>query len=258
VGAAFGNSGVVHLNTGTLTLDGGDGGLAGGVYNLASGTTLSFIGGSYGVRSLAGAGSVRIEGSDSPAKLYYHDGNMTIEVRNLTIAQNAYVRLKFSDGGEVTLRPNTQLRIARYHFEPDKPQEDSLIFGLLEGGLRTITGFVGKRKERSYELQTTTSTIGVRGTGLGVLSCQAGDCEGLQTVDGQVPKDGTHVDVFEGRVELANQGGTLLVAAGEFACVPSFAVAPIRVPRADAVPMPVPNFDAPPPGSGLGSGCVVR
>jgi hypothetical protein len=173
-------------------------------------------------------------------------------------AQNAYVRLKFSDGGEVTLRPNTQLRIARYHFEPDKPQEDSLIFGLLKGGLRTITGFVGKRKERSYELQTTTSTIGVRGTGLGVLSCQAGDCEGLQTVDGQVPKDGTHVDVFEGRVEVANQGGTLLVAAGEFAYVPSFAVAPIRVPRADAVPMPVPNFDAPPPGSGLDSGCVVR
>ena len=78
---------------------------------------------------------------------------------------NAYVRIKFTDGGEVTLRPNTQLRIERYHFEPAKPEEDSLVFALLKGGLRTITGLLGKRKEQSYELQTVTATIGIRGTG---------------------------------------------------------------------------------------------
>ena len=39
----------MNLNTGTLSLDGGDGGTGGGSYNLASATTLRFTGGDYGV-----------------------------------------------------------------------------------------------------------------------------------------------------------------------------------------------------------------
>jgi hypothetical protein len=170
---------------------------------------------------------------------------------------NAYVRLKFTDGGEVTLRPNTQLRIDRYHFEPAKPEEDSLIFALLKGGLRTITGLLGKRKEQSYELQTVTATIGIRGTGFGVQDCR-GDCQDRLTVDGRVPKDGVHVDVFEGRVRVSNPKGELLIAAGDFAFVAGIDVAPVKVPRADAVPMPIPEFDLPPRHSGLDAACMVQ
>ena len=113
---------------------------------------------------------------------------------------NAFVRLKFTDGGEVTLRPNTQLRIDRYHFEPARPEEDSLVFALLKGGLRTITGLLGKRKEHSYELQTVTATIGIRGTGYGIQFCQ-GDCQDLRTVDGRVP------DRWRPRGRLRGAGG---------------------------------------------------
>jgi hypothetical protein len=172
-------------------------------------------------------------------------------------SHNAYVRLKFTDGGEVTLRPNTQLRIERYHFEQTKPDEDSLIFALLKGGLRTITGLLGKRKEQSYELQTVTATIGIRGTRFGLQSCHQ-DCQDLRTVDGRVPEDGVHVDLIEGRLRIANSKGELLLAAGEYAYVAKIDVAPIKVRRGDAVPMPMPNFDALPPRSGLDAACLVQ
>lgn len=172
-------------------------------------------------------------------------------------AGNAYARLKFSDGGEVTLRPNSQLRIARYRFEQSKPEEDSLVFGLLKGGLRTLTGLIGKRKDRSYELQTTTATIGIRGTGYGGQLCQ-GDCQDLRTVDGQVPPDGLHVDVFQGSISVTSQAAELVVDQGQYAYAAASDVPPVIVPRGDAVVTPIPNLDTRLHGSGADRACLVQ
>ena len=66
------------------------------------------------------------------------------------------------------------------------------------------------------------------------------------------------MDVFEGRVRGRQPKGELLLAAGEFAYVAKIDIAPIKVRRGDAVPMPMPNFDAPPPRSGLDAACLVQ
>lgn len=172
-------------------------------------------------------------------------------------SHSAYVRIKFTDGGEVTLRPNTQLRIARYRFEPNKPEDDSLAFGLLKGGLRTITGLIGKRKQQSYELQTTTATVGIRGTGYGGQLC-AGDCQDVRDVNGQVPADGLHLDVFEGSIGVVTRKGEVILEQGEFAYVASVDALAVKVPRGQAVPLLVPSFDDAPPGSGLDGACTVQ
>jgi FecR protein len=166
-----------------------------------------------------------------------------------------FARIKFTDGGEITLRPESQLRIETYAFEQDKPQEDAFIFSLLKGGLRTITGLVGKRRERSYELRTHTSTIGVRGTGYTALLCQ-GDCADLRTVSGEVPPDGLHLEIFEGSIIVSNTAGTLLLSSGDFGYVRDSSVAPINVPRADAVLFPIFQFNQP-RGSGLDRSCII-
>ena len=150
---------------------------------------------------------------------------------------NAYVRLKFTDGGEVTLRPNTQLRIERYHYEPTKPQEDSLVFGLLKGGLRTITGLIGKRQERTYQLQTTTATVGIRGTEFGLLECHGVECGPYKTVEGNVPRDGLHSDVTEGSIVIATLAGELVVKQGQYAYAARNDALPMLVPRTSAVPI---------------------
>lgn len=78
--------------------------------------------------------------------------------------KGTYARIKFIDNSEVTLRPNTQFKIAKFNFDEAKPQEDSALFSLLKGGLRSITGLLGKRSKERYGLNTPTATIGIRGT----------------------------------------------------------------------------------------------
>lgn len=50
-----------------------------------------------------------------------------------------YARMEMTDGGEMVLRPESQLKIEIYKFAETKPAEDSFVFRMLKGGLRCTT-----------------------------------------------------------------------------------------------------------------------
>lgn len=153
----------------------------------------------------------------------------------LTTEKDTYARIKFSDGGEVTLRPNSQLKIDDYAYDEAKPEKDSFLFSLVKGGLRTVTGLIGKRGNRdAYRMNTATATIGIRGTSFGVLFCN-NDCGNIQTASGKTPENGIHVDVAEGAVEVKNDAGAMIFKAGEYGYTPSRNIAPQPVPKEQAV-----------------------
>lgn len=78
--------------------------------------------------------------------------------------KDTYARIKFIDNSEITLRPNSQLKIDNFSFEEDKPEKDSAAFNLVKGGLRAVTGTLGKRNKEKFGMNTPTATIGIRGT----------------------------------------------------------------------------------------------
>lgn len=78
--------------------------------------------------------------------------------------KGTYARIKFVDNSEVTLRPNTQFKIQNFAYDENRPDRDNAIFSLIKGGLRSITGLLGKRNKERYGLNTPTATIGIRGT----------------------------------------------------------------------------------------------
>ncbi len=82
----------------------------------------------------------------------------------LVTEKNTYARIKFIDNSEITLRPGTQLKIDSFAFEEDKPEKDSATFNLVKGGLRAVTGALGKRNKERFGMNTPTATIGIRGT----------------------------------------------------------------------------------------------
>jgi hypothetical protein len=82
----------------------------------------------------------------------------------LVSEKGTYARIKFIDNSEITLRPNTQFKIENFAYEEAKPEEDHAIFSLIKGGLRSITGLLGKRNKERFGLNTPTATIGIRGT----------------------------------------------------------------------------------------------
>ena len=94
----------------------------------------------------------------------------------LTTTRNSTVRLRFTDGGETAIRPDSRITVQAYNYTREEPQSDSLVLGLLKGGLRAITGSIGKRGNvDAYKLQVSTATIGIRGTDYTARLCN-NDC----------------------------------------------------------------------------------
>src|SRR5688572_311502 len=83
----------------------------------------------------------------------------------LTTQRDSYAQVNFTDGSSLTMRPNTQIKIEQYNFVQDRPQDDNSLLRLIKGGLRTVTGLVGKRgNQDAYKIGTNTATIGIRGS----------------------------------------------------------------------------------------------
>ena len=72
-------------------------------------------------------------------------------------------QIRFTDGGLVALYPDSQFTVTRYVDAGDAAQ-DSFAVGLLRGGMRAITGLIGKRNPANYQLTTPTAVVGIRGS----------------------------------------------------------------------------------------------
>ena len=123
----------------------------------------------------------------------------TVRVGEVSNAQ-----IGFTDTAIVALRSKSVFRIDEYVF--DRNVESALskaVFSLLRGGLRTITGAIGRTYRDGYRMRAQAATVGIRGTHYTLVVCQQ-DCNNN---DGSLAADGTYGGVLEGRVALANTAG---------------------------------------------------
>jgi hypothetical protein len=170
--------------------------------------------------ALAAAGTVaQLSGTLSVKK---PDGSVRIlsqksEVQNgdtLNTERDSYAQIRFVDGAQMTMKPNTSIKLDDIRFTEDMQQEDSFVFGLLKGGLRAVTGLVGKRSKDKYQVGTATATIGIRGTTFAAEDClsnREGECRRLDPA--------VYVTVSDGEVVLKNAQGEVGIAAGQFGLI---------------------------------------
>lgn len=173
------------------------------------------------------SGVLSVTKSDGTVKALYEKSEL--DVGDIVATEkDSYARLKFTDGGELTLRPGSVIKLSDYAFSEAKPNEDRFVFNLIKGGLRTITGLVGKRGNRdAYRLNTATSTIGIRGTHYGALLCD-GNC-------GALPK-GLYLDVVSGAINASNEAGGIDFSTGQFGYVADQKDLPVLLPGDPGLP----------------------
>lgn len=157
----------------------------------------------------------------------------------LDTAQNSYARVHFLDDSELILRPDSRVKVAGYHFVADDPDQDRSVIELLKGGLRRVSGLIGKRNPPQDTLHTPVAIIGIRGTHYGMLLCQ-GDCDHIITADGVPLRDGLHIDVEQGQIAVNNGAGEVTVQAGQFAFIPDNVTPPKVVPPREGVRVTAP------------------
>ncbi len=148
----------------------------------------------------------------------------------LTTERETYARLKFSDGSEIVLRPSSQLQVARYQFDANQPQSDNMLFSMLRGGMRAVTGLIGRRNRDRVGITTPTATVGIRGTHFGLLFCQGGSCAGIPDAGGRPLENGLHIDIANGSINVTNSAGSAVINAGQFGFVANQTTLPRVVP----------------------------
>mgnify|MGYP000988074257 CR=1 FL=1 len=158
-------------------------------------------------------------------------------------------QVRFSDGALISLQPTTEFRVDNYEFSNQPTGQEKGFFSLIKGGMRTITGLIGRSNRDNYKVTTSVATIGIRGTHFGALLCQA-DCGSVQNATGSAPADGLHVDVTSGSVSVTNAGGQTLVNAGQFGFVPNAATPPAVVPPSQGIQVTMPPSIAQNKGTG--------
>ena len=159
---------------------------------------------------VAGTASVERAGQQTPLL----SGANIESGDTLSVGDKSTLQVRFSDESVVALRSNSQFKIENYKFEKNA-ETDRSVMGLLKGGMRTITGLIGKANNSNYRVQTATATIGIRGTHFSVVSCN-NDCT---RPDGTSEANGTFGSVTDGKISVSNAAG-----ASEFSQQDSFHV----------------------------------
>jgi len=115
------------------------------------------------------------------------------------------VQISFIDGAFISLQPNTEYEISQYKYSGKPDGTEQAIYRLIKGGVRAVTGLIGRDNPDAYLVHTAVATIGIRGTGHNTRLCQ-GDCPGKE--------DGLYHNTWEGITYVVNDVDSVDVPAG--------------------------------------------
>ena len=183
----------------------------------------------------------------------------------LLTEKETYALIKLIDNSEIILKPNTSFVIEQFSYTAEQPDGDHAIFSLLKGGLRSVTGLLGKRNKERFEMKTPAATIGIRGTTF-IASYVPPTAPGGSAAPKAGPP-GLYVQVLDGMIHVTNPAGTLNFAPGQFGFTPNFQQPPTLLPVNPGIKFTPPPAFVPSPSSGGGPAggtkaaaidCVVR
>ncbi|PKO32322.1 MAG: hypothetical protein CVU34_16160 [Betaproteobacteria bacterium HGW-Betaproteobacteria-7] len=147
------------------------------------------------------------------------DGRIRSLVRGSEIAAgetidtaDGRVQLRYRDGATMSLQPATRFRIDRFQYSGSARAvaDDGVLMTLLKGGLRTVTGWLGRKERSQYRIGTSVATIGIRGTEFGAL----------------LDESGLFVTTYAGLVEVCSEVACRDVAPSETVWVRAAGVRP--------------------------------
>jgi FecR protein len=171
---------------------------------------------------------------------------------SIVTGRDSLAQLRMSDGGALSVRSATQIKLDAYRYSGHKDPGDNFLVSILRGGFRTITGLIARNYRENYRVQTSAMTIGVRGTDFEVVHVlnPAADV-----------RPGTYNRVYAGITTMQNRtGATILVHRDQTAFVPlagnlapALVLPPAGIFGKPTPPPPAPD-DAPQGDGGRGDG----
>jgi hypothetical protein len=139
----------------------------------------------------------------------------------IVTSENALVQLRMNDGGYLSVRPGTEMKIDQFVFDEKDQKNSSFLVSLIKGGFRSITGLIGRTNPGAYEIRTPAATIGIRGTDHEPMYIPPA-ASGLPTINAP----GVYDKVNDGETFLRNEHGILPIKPGQIGFSPLKPAAP--------------------------------
>src|SRR5260221_12389165 len=120
------------------------------------------------VTSLTGA--VQVQTGSAPARPLRQGDELSQGDTVITGPASSAV-LKFDDGQVAALTANSRMTVTAYAYNPSN-ESGNVLLSLVTGGMRVITGIIGRRTPERVTYRAATATIGVRGSDGTIVTAQ--------------------------------------------------------------------------------------
>lgn len=165
-----------------------------------------------GIAGVAGTvdslgGTVSVARAGSPVQTLT-TGATVNEGDQISTASDSWVLLEMADGGSLTLRGKTRMRIDAYSYPENDKSGGKSWLSLIEGAMRSVTGAIGTFNPSGYKLTTPVMTLGIRGTDHETAYYPPGSAE-----PGVEP--GVYDKVNQGETFMHTQRGDVSLKAGQ-------------------------------------------
>ncbi|MBX9965054.1 MAG: FecR family protein [Burkholderiales bacterium] len=194
---------------------------------------------------LVAVGEVKLIGKDGKTRAAARGGEL-LEGDTIVTGADSLAQIRLQDNGLLSVRPNTEMKLDKFSFAGADDRKATLLISLVQGGLRSITGLIGKAHREGYKISTATATIGIRGT----------DHEPYFIPPGQTAlgTPGTYDKVNSGMTFIqGRQGNPIDVSINQVAFVPVTGAQPVILPSVPSfykqdLPVPDPQSRKTPAG----------
>ncbi|MEH6813766.1 MAG: FecR family protein [Motiliproteus sp.] len=129
---------------------------------------------------------------------------------SIKTSKNGRVQIRFTDGSLLSLKSDTEFAIDSYKFNKANPNDGKAVYKLIKGGMRTVTGLIGREEKDDYEVKTSVATIGIRGTHYSLFLCDA-SCAS-QTKQAK----GLYGGVDQGGIRISNRASSTDIGVDDF------------------------------------------
>jgi hypothetical protein len=162
-------------------------------------------------------GNVSAVGADGRSRALSRGSE--VQVGETVSTQQGRAQLRFADGAYMSLQPQTELKVEEFRYSGKPDGNENIVMNLIKGGMRTITGLIGRTNRNAYRLRTDVATIGIRGTEYSVRYTNS-------------------IELFcaDGAVSVENQSGSFTVTGGTGVMVSNQQSAPQQTDQKPVLP----------------------
>ena len=178
--------------------------------------TFTNVGYAAQVQVVSLSGNVTARSATEPVRSL-KQGDVVTEGMRVQTGPASKAVLRFDDGQVVALKSATSLTLNSYKYDAQNAGAGQIVMSLVTGGLRVITGAVGRTNRPGWSLRTPTATMGIRGTDVLVAIA-----------------NGDYAQVIDGSISLTTQKGVHVVNAGQTAFSAGPNVLPSTIPASSA------------------------